>query len=697
VALFLAALITLTGCPTSVDDDDSSGTVFTHRIYGQNVDPYQAQEAIDNAYKAGEAIVLEHNLVIQAGQRIPVPALNFRNVQVRVNGIVYFDYGVINVADASVSWAPGSRIEMPNGGVFILREGQKTDATGHVPARALVEYVDRVQDIQSTSFAAAVRDFRLGPKQNHDYSVDPNGVDARITNENLTELYVVGTLSVPSEATPLSPDLGIIPLDTLDATGTIPVNVVQTNLWPGTSSTLTSSRGVTITWWNGPITIPNVRVEAEKGITLLQDSPNTQPLTIEGKLTGPGTLTFGATDITINGGDGNFIATGGIPGAPISRELSVYSTGTALFAGDVTIPAGGLGSVIHSNVTFKGNVIANDSLALQGNVSLGQAGQTITIAAAKDLILGKGKTITAQIEPPDTTQIIPAPLLTAVDADVVLHASGTPVILTTPARPKKPEDVAKAKAILVNGAGLGNTQLQIVDGTLQVLPEASLSIGTATTGIELYTNINGSGKVFGYLAVAAGGTFSLANNNQFTIGYNDNDDNTAYINGPFTFTAAGGTIKLGYHRIAGSAPGTKLAPVKGTNGSITVAESTGTLALDQVELDVAVNGSVRLESPGSRVSLDNGAKIILLPGENGQPTPAELSTIKLAGTTTTTRGAQLTGAFLALTAPDDTKYPAWSVAHKGGQLAEVNITVIPTNTGGDVILGKGGKPVFSSR
>jgi hypothetical protein len=668
--------------------------VFTHRIYGWDVDPYQAQEAINNAIAAGEAIVLEHNLKIQPGE------LNFKNAEVRVNGTVIFADGVMNMADARVSWAPNAKIELP--AAYILRKGHKADAIGKVPDGAMVEFVEGVEEIMSTTEAAAVRNFKLGPKQNHDYSKNPDGVDARITNENLRRLYVVGTLSVPSEGTPLSggplDSLTLIPLDTLDATGTIPVEVVASGIFPGTCSTLTSSRGVTITWYNNEIRIPNVRVEAGKEITLLQNPANPHPLIIRGKLTGPGTLTFGATDITINGGDGNFIATGAQ-----ARKLSVYTTGTAIFTHDVAIPYDGLGSVIHSNVTFKGNVNAIDSLALMGDVTLGQGslgtGQQITIAQGRTLTLGAGKTITVQIEPKDTTNIISAPLLAAVDGDVQLRAEDDGIALRTLPRPdNKPDDIAEAKAILVRTIGTVNTnldRLQIVTGTLQVLPEAILSInGTnaADTSVELYTNINGSAKQFGYLAVAAGGTLSLANSNFFTIGYGNVAGEYTAFSGPFTVTPTGGTVKLGNHRIAGSAPDTKLAPVKGTTGNITVAGTTGTLALEQVALDVVAYGNITLEDVGGRVSLDNGAKIIMLAGENGQST--ELPIIKLGGTTTTTRGAQVTGAFEALTEPGNDRYPAWSVAHKGGQLAEVNITVI---AGADVILGKGAKPVFSSR
>jgi hypothetical protein len=639
------------------------------------VDPYQAQQAIDNAVAAGEAIVLEHNLIIQDG------TLNFKNADVRVNGTVTILNGVMNVADARVSWAPGAEIVMRGlESAYILRKSQKDDVVGKVPEEALVEFVERVQDIMSTSEKAAVRNFKLGPKQNHDYSQDSDGVDARVNNPNLDVLYVVDKLTLPSEGSQLSGDLEIWPLGTMDVTGTIPVEVIMSGFWPGTSSTLTSSRGATITFpGGGPIpTIPNVRVEEGRGITLLQQPLNAPgALTIGGKLTGPGTLTVMATDITVKGGDGNLIVSGSPAGG---RRLVIYSSGQAVFTDSVTIA---MSSKILSDVVFRGDELnVAEPLELLGNVVLGHGpapqenGQDINIAAGKTLTLGKDKIISLQIAPQKSTQLITAPLLTAAGGPVVLLAGGNPgadVTLSTPSRPKDdPEDIAEARLITVGG----DRWLEIVDGTLQVLPEAILTsevgIGTWSDGLE---------KKFGYLAVAEGGTFDLD--------ASVHTDNWLAINGPvivgnFTFTPLGGTITLGSGRIAGSAPGTQLSPIKGTNARINV-PAAGTLVLDSIEHVVASYSSIGI-APSGKVTLDRGAKITLILGDNGQPT-------EWRGITTGTGiTAQVTGAVVGLT-PDAAadKQPVWSVAHQGGELAEVNITA----TAGTVILGKTPKASFT--
>jgi hypothetical protein len=660
--------------------------VYAHRIYGGDVDPYQAQQAIDNAVAAGEAIVLEHNLVIQNG------TLNFKNADVRVNGTVTILNGVINVADARVSWAPGAEIVM-NGeeSAYILQRSQKAEAAGNVPDAFMVEFVERVQDIMSTSTKAAVRNFKLGPKQNHDYSQNSDGIDARVTNPHLEVLFVVDKLALPSEGSQLgaegSPDgtsLEIWPLGIIDVTGTIPVGVFESGIVPGTSSTLTSSRGATITFIDSPIpTIPNVRVEEGRGITFLQAGifGPVGPLTIGGKLTGQGPLTVVATDITVKGGDGNLIVTAGNDPA-VGRRLLIYSTGQAVFTEDVTISRS---SKIYSDVVFRGNAITvADSLELLGNVVLGHGpgqedGQTITIAQGKTLTLGEDKIISLQVAPQKSTQVITAPLLTAAGGDVVLLAAGVAggnVTLSTPSRPKDdPEDIAEARLITVGGSRF----LEIFDGTLQVLPEAIL-----TSGVSIRTNSNGFDKKFGYLAVAEGGTFDL----DTTL-----VDSELRINGPvitggnFTFTAIGGTITLGSGRIAGSTPGTKLSPTKGTNAHINV-PPTGTLVLESIEHVVAAYSSIAINQTG-KVTLDKGAKITLIAGDNGQPT-------KWTGITTGTNlTAQVTGAFVGLT-PDAAaaKQPVWSVAHQGGELAEVNITAAATNAT-PVILGKTPKASFT--
>jgi hypothetical protein len=653
--LFLTALITLTGCPTSADDGDST-IVYGHRIYGWNVDIYQAQQAIDNAVKAGEPVVLEDGLVIQPGE------LNFKNAQVRINGKITFAGGVMNVTDASVSWAPGAGLTMI-GGFYIHREGMEFN--GRVsPETASVWFAESLEGIRPTARAAAVREFTLGSKQNYDYSRDSSGVDARVAAEDLTTLYILDKLTIPSGAVIPSGDFTISALGAVDVTGNVAASVPVggDRLRLGTCSTLTSSRGATIPVPAGdPLVIPNIQVEAERDITL---KPAAQSgLWIRGKLTGSGTLGLGTdiSDIRVEGGDGNLGVSGGN-----ARQYEIYSTGRVAFANDVIVDGE---SVINSDVLFGGTLTLQASLGLYGNVILTQ-GQGITFGG-NPVTLGAGKTITLQIIPQKSTQIIPAPLLTVGDSNVVL-TPGAGATLTPALSPKDtPESIAAAKRV-----NLGGGALEITDGTLQVLPDAIFGIGTALT-----TKIDGVGREFGYLTVANGGSLALTVGGSLVIG------NTT-IGAPFNFKADGGALTLGNQRITGSAAGTKLAPEKGSTGSITVNTPTGVLNLEEVEINVASNASITINATGGKVALDKGAKIILVDGANGQAVEGVLG---MSNAVAGGNSAALTGAFAALTSPGDTKLPVWSVAHRGGDLAEVNITADDPG----FILGKSPKSNFT--
>ncbi|MFP3091000.1 hypothetical protein LQZ21_11815 [Treponema sp. TIM-1] len=665
VVLFVAALITLTGCPTSVDDDSSSGTQYAHRIYGFQVDPYQAQEAIDNAVAAGQYVVLEDGLDIRAGE------LNFKGAEVRINGRVTFNGGVMNMTDATVSWAEGAGITM-TGGFYICREG--TDFGG-AEFRDRVDgyeawFAESLERIRPSSRRAAVREFTLGTRQNYDYSRDSSGVDAKVSAPNLERLFVLDKLTIPTIAA--SPDvLTLVALGEVDVTGTIinPDVIIGDNdaLALGSCSTLTSSRGATIAVpRNHPdpffdkTLIPNIRV-GEGGITLSQVG-GSAPLIIRGKLTGPGTLEVTPTNITVYGGDGNLLVIGNG-----SRQLDILSTGRVTFTGDLTIPPNNnIASVIYSDVVFGGDVVINSPLGLYGNVTLPNHGQTIDFT--QPVTLGAGKTITLQVTPQKTTQSIPAPLLTAAGGPVVLTPGGTSTFTTAGAPTTDAAKIAAAKRINLSGG-----PLEITDGTLQVVPEAIFGNEAA-----LRTKTGDPNEV-GYLAVADGGALALTSAS-VAIGNPVLGGGTS-----FSFTASGGTITLGNHQITGSAPGTKLTLPRGTNGTINVAGA-GALILNKVELDLATAGTITLAG-GSTVELDDGAKITLTAGENGQPTTW--------GYITTTGGgyARLTGAFTGLTPdPTDDDQPAWSVAHRGGALPAVDIIALSP-----IILGRTPKAEFSAR
>jgi hypothetical protein len=403
----------------------------------------------------------------------------------------------------------------------------------------------------------------------------------------------------------------------------------------------------------GETEIPNVRVETERDITITQ--AGAAPLTIQGKLTGPGTLTLAnATNINVNGGDGNLnVTTAG------NQRLFINNTGRTTFSGDLII--NGSSTITSGNVIFGGDLtVGLGGLDILGDVTLGN-GRTITLNDR--MILGAGKTITLQIIPQGSTRTIPAPLLSAAGGNVELSPDGGVVTFNTPNRPRDREaDIAGAKAITLSGAG----NLVITDGTLQVAPEATFVIQN-----DLVTNIDGVARDFGYLAAANGGTVSVSAGAGIDIA--DGLPGAAIV-GPFNFAAGNGTVTLGNHQITGSAAGTRLVPGRGSTGTITVTgvgAVTGTLLLEDLDLDLTTYSGITLTNVGDKVTLDKGAKLILLAGENGQPT--SLRTI-----TSNSLDAGLSGAYTGLTSNPEapSRQPILSVAHRGGELRAVDITAI---------------------
>jgi hypothetical protein len=633
--LFLAALITLTGCPTSADDGSSS-IVYAHRIYGTDVTPYEAQEAIDNAVAAGEPVVLENGLTIAGPGH-----LNFKNAQVRINGMVRFNGGgIVSVVDASVTWAPDSSFDLP-GGAYIHRYG--TNVSG-VNVDALVEYAESLETIFATAHKAGVRRFKLGPIQNFDYSTSSNGIDARINAVDLEELYVLDELVIDSSATVPGTGLSVTAMGSVDVTGTPPNAVVVGGgtLPLGTCSTLTTSKGGVVVPVPGtPTRIPNIKVDEGKDYSIQQAAVGT--LTIEGKLTGAGTLdVLGAVeDITIRGGNGSIR----FPGAANPGVIDIASTGKVTFNNLIALTGA---STIAGDVVFRGNVTTAAALELYGNVTLVSPG-ILNLNSLNTLTLGRGKTISVEFTPRNASTVI-APVLSAGPEDVVLTPDTAAVTLTVPADPTQNSDAAISAAKRLTLAG---QDLTITRGILQVAPGAAFAINA----VSVTTNITDT--QIGYLAAADGGAIVL-------VGAGDIDIGDTVIATASTLRAGGGTVTLGNNKIAGSVTGAVLTAATGAP-SFTLDGTTGLLSLEQTDLNLAANGSVVINDAEGRVILTGQAKIILNNGEGGVPTAR--SRITNGGNV-----GILSGGVVGLTAPTATTTQAvWSVAHRDAAAADVSI------------------------
>ncbi|MFP3090212.1 hypothetical protein LQZ21_07775 [Treponema sp. TIM-1] len=663
--LFLAALITLTGCPTSVDDDSSSGLQYAHRIYGSAVSPYQAQEAIDRAVAAREPIVLEDGLTI-----VGPGHLNFKNAQVRIDGLVRFPNGTVSVVDADVAWGETGSFILING-EYIHRPGQNTKP---VNVEALVEYAESLETIMPTAIKAAVKRFKLGSKQNHDYSTNPNGVDARINAEKLVRLFVLDELVIDSSATnpgpgiPAKDNLILTALGTVDVIGTPPDSVIVGGgpITLGTCSTLTTSKGGVVVpvpagTAPNPTLIPNINVAAEKNFIIDQETAGA--LTIAGKLTGAGTLeVLGAVgDIIIRGGDGSIK----FSGTADPDVIDIASTGTVTFDSPPTVGGSALSlsgavSTIAGDVVFNRSVSTSAVLQLFGNVTL-EHEVVLTLASDENpLFLGAGKIISVRFTPRGGDPIV-APILTAGPDTVELirfNNSGSSVTLTAPGNPTNANGIPAAKRLTLAG-----DDLRITDGILQVAPEAALAI----SGVTLRTNTDGPTQ-FGYLAVADGGSLISPSTTTGTI----NIGHTT-ITGTSTLKASGGTITLGNNKIAGSVLGATLSTTAGvpTFGLATA----DILSLEQANLNLATNGIISIVA-GSRVILTERGKITLNNGEGG----VETTRSKIGDNIT------LSGGFVGLTSPTaTTTQNVWSVAHRDVSAADVSIVA-----GAAVTLSKSG-------
>jgi hypothetical protein len=686
VALFLAALITLMGCPTEAETDSGGGT-YKHRIYGISVDPYQVQDVIDKAVAAGEPVYFENGLSLQSGH------INFKTAKVIVAGNVGSAGGlVINAADADVTWGANSSLSVTH----YIYQGQ---APSGVPTASLVEFKNRLDEIMPTATAAAVRKFKLGTNQNYDYSTSTEGVNARTTAPLLKTLYVIEELVVPSGgavpgkgAEQTTDSLTITAMGTLDVTGTPTALDMFTagTVQLGTSGTLTSSTGnVNLTIPNDRnIAISNIKVDEGKDITL-QGKGAAYDFTIAGRLTGAGTLKVGG-DFTskainighaiIGGGDGNVQFTGD---TLTVTNVKILSSGKAAFDNALTIndiKSGILSadySWIAGDVVFKEGLnttggTVDGVLYLYGNVSLNNE-EKITLGAPK-VYLDAGKTVKVGGGKYTNTGggVIPlADVLTAGPKGVTLAPTATAVLTAGAAISETATDEKKN---LEKKLTLGTEGIEIFNGTLEVAQGGILAIDKVT----LKTHIDSEKAEIGYLSVADGGTINLiaSDASKLVIG----ETTIAWGTNDATLTASGGAVSLGNNTI-GSAEAATLAVTK-NDAAFTIDDGSGTaggkiLTVSRVNLDLGRGSlTIKEDTAPNRLILENSAKLTLNTGDGGT----------LAKPRSKIAGLSITGDFIATptaASAESTNPKVLSLAHGGG--AAVNVTGL---TSGDTTLNR---------
>jgi hypothetical protein len=671
VALFLAALITLMGCPTEAESDSGGGT-YKHRIYGKAVDSYAVQEIIDKAIALGEPVILEDGLTITGGQ------IDFKTATVTINGTVNgSDSGlVINAADAKVTY---DGMITPDSYIY---SGEAPTAA--VPGGALVQYVDSLDKIMPTATAAAVRNFKLGSKVNYDYSTGTETY-ARITAPGLETLYVLGNLEIPLDGVAPGADsnnsvkLKIEALGTVDVTGTSSSVFTSDNLVLGASSTLTSTKGGVVLTFPDVTIIPRIKVDNGKAIKILGTEG---PFEIAAKLEGDGTLEVAGTiDGAISIGT-DYVApgSGNILFSGITSDvtkITTRSTGTITFGSDLGLSGD---SAIVGDVVFKEDVTTNGKLYFGGNVTLAN-GKEITLGGTDTLTLAPGKTIS--VGGGTYTDAVPVPAVPVLAAGVagVTLTPATGASLTAPSAIKSTDTDEKKAAVIK--LTLEDADLTITNGTLQVAKGGIFGIAE---NYKVITDFNSGKATAGYLAIADGGTISLPDvDSKIQVGPKDSDAKIIGASASTTLKVSGGTVTLGNNVIKGDTEGTKLA-VAGSDAGITIGDSTGgqVLTLSKVDLDLATRGILTITgaSAFNSLVLTDKAKLTLGTGDVKNVTPRK----KISG-------LSITGDFVAETSSAVTEagtgnQNVFSLSHGGG--ADVSV-IGPVADGSEVVLKKGAR------
>jgi hypothetical protein len=719
VALFLAALITLTGCPTEADDDDSGGSgAHRHSIYGTNVSPYQVQDVIDAANAANETVYLQPGLTIKNGH------INFKDAKVYVVGVVspatIGDRLVINAADARVTFGPQGRFSLGDNGHYIYPQGTPPAKT-QVDTGNLVEFKNSLETIQPTATAAAVRNFKLGTLSNYDYSTDSAGINARITAKGLKTLYVIDTLTIPTDgkapgqgAESGADPLAITALKTVDVLDT-PADSSAAKLERitlGTSSTLTSTKGnVTLTFDAADKSIPNVKVEQGREIKF---AGLNGVFTIEGRLTGPGTLEVGGTltdAITIGtdllgGGDGDVKFTGTVTGV---TAVVIWSTGKTTFDTALT----GLKdttkdkpSYIAGDVVFSEDIKVQDGyLTLKGNVSLKNTPTAAVSGNERDislnasvadkeavLILGAGKTISVGGEKYSGTggTTIPwTPIVTAAGTDnleLTVKYDGTASTTAVFEVPKPitftnstSEDALKRNAS--NKLTLKTGNIEITSGNLQVVKDATFEILEKTVKTKIPTTTD---PKIGFISAVDGGRIALTSTNTADANKANVDIGDAGVVITWVATSANsssaylapsdGTVTLGSSTIEGDTTAATLAVL--TNSATIKVDSSGkALTIRKANINLNTRGLLSIGATGSKLILTDGAKLSLaaIPEGSTAVPPAEDAGFTKIGVNAG-NGTISGNAVLNILSSNLSKTPkAVSLAHDGVG-ASVNVT-----------------------
>jgi hypothetical protein len=650
--IFLTALIIITGCKQIINRVTTT-TDGRNSLYG-SITAAGLQALIDRASVTGETVVFESGFSIGAGD------VNLKNVRVVINGVVT-NAALLNGAYAVVTPAD-KNARLTNTGTYVYPEGTPHNwITGGTKIAFLPKGLN---SMQSTATHVAVREFKLGPVANIDYSTGA-AIDPKNYSMALVNIYVVDKLTIPANG--IKPSfMGLTALGTVDVIESNTTAFAAGGIKLAATSTLTSSTSAVEITLDAPVTLGAVNVELGKNITF--KTTNTPATVTMERLGGAGTLVFDAVPnvVTIKSGDGaiEFIRPIGTASFNLKGSVAATfahpittaafpaaadsSTGQIVFNG--TVGFGTTPSVIRGDVVFNHNVVQGPAaLSLLGNVNI-QNGKKITLHLNSPVTLGADKSISAGA----------VPVLTAVDSSVVLTPNGMTTLTAGAAAPDAnptDQDLLNAKTLTLGGASL-----TISSGNLQVSSAGIFEIYETTPGPQI--TLSTTAAAAGALSVAPEGTIVLANKNSFiniSAAVNDviitGTGNAGSKTTAAALKASGGTVRLCSSVIKGSAGGVSLVLSGGSNSAVITVKN---LVLDNVTLDLSDGGSLVLPvnaANPSTVSLKNQAKLLLIadgvPNTNGFIKGG--SFVSLTG-----------GLPLALGDTDADKAAVHSIAHQAG-------------------------------
>lgn len=671
VIAVLSAFALITACSQATDSDVTSPN--RHSIHGTIAAEY-LQAKINDAIAGGEQIILEDGLTITNAN---ASFVDFKNARVQVAGTVTAANITINAVDASVTWLEEGAFT-GTGMKYLYRNAEEVlkpdNSSRLLTANAGVQFVDRLQDILQTATDAAVRNFTLGEQPDYDYSTG-TAVPARVNaTQSLANLYVLGTLTVPSTGANPSLLTMIYALGTVDVTGNNDV-VFSTGskVTMADSAVLTSSILGSKTITLGTLTIPNVRLDSGKDITV---QGTAGAFTIKGKLDGTGTLKVvpAVTGLTINGGNGNVEFMDTVSTAT-NTVLTVKNTGKTTFNGPVTINSGTADpdlSVIAGDVDFKADVTrTKGAVSFGGDVYLYNGKkitlsdtQTVTLAAGKQILVGGGA-VTGVAETVPFTPVLEAAVKT-----VLTPATGA--VLTAAAAytfPYTEEAVADAKKIT-----LSTQKLTIGSGTLRVVGEGILAIDQTTLATKGIAPVRS-----GFLTLAPGAkvNFTANTTSKLDFGTADGEATISGDSASVTSLTATAAVTLGDDTISGAGAVLVLGTegTAGTNDAVITTAATKNLTLDGVTLDLSGSGKVIVPGDGF-LTLKNQGKL-LLAAEDGSNFPNTSAYIKYSANFGTITGGSRNAIGAAAQTDTPTLINIVSIAHSSD--AEVRIKADGSN------------------